>query len=318
LDPLSQIIALLRPSALLWKQSDAHGRWAVRFPANKSVVFCLVAEGGCVFQAAGRPAEKLRQGDFLLMHAPSAWTLGDSVDTAAIDFAAGLGVDPQVRRMGDSTDGPVTRLFGGRFVFDQHNALLLEGLLPQIVRIRPGEDGAARLRRLLDLIGDEALSQRPGRSLTLERLLQLLFIEAIRHEIFHPEETRRGLVAGLSDPRLAAALRAMHLDVERGWTVGELAAIAAMSRSTFSDRFSRVVGLAPIDYLLRWRMALAKDRLARGERLADIAWGCGYRSVSAFSVAFTRTIGCPPSTYRKAGSRDQMRISTEGSSVGVS
>jgi len=299
LDPLSQIIALLRPSTLLWKQTDAYGHWAVRFPANSSVVFCLVAEGGCLFQAQGRSSETLREGDFLLMHAPSVWTLGDSAETTAVDFTGGHGEGAQVRRIGDRTDGPVTRLFGGRFVFDPANSLLLEGLLPPVVRIRPDEDGAARLRSLLDLIGDEVLSERPGRSLTLGRLLELMFVEIIRHEAAQPDIVRQGFIAGLSDSRIAPTLRAIHGDVERGWTVADLARIAALSRSSFSDRFSRIVGVAPIDYLLRWRMALAKDRLRHGgERLAEIAQTLGYSSVSAFSVAFTRTVGSPPSAFR--------------------
>jgi len=300
LDPLSQIVALLRPSALLWKQSEARGRWAVRFPANRSVVFTLVASGDCVFQAAGREPERLTTGDFLLMHAPSAWTLGDSIDTAAIDFRpAQAGRDAQLRRMGDGTGGPATRLFGGRFVFDKANEMLLDGLLPAVVRIRPGEDGAARLRSLIDLIGDEALSNRPGRSLTLERLMELMFVEAIRHGDNQPAAQRQGLIAGLSDTKLTPVLRAMHVDVGKPWTVAELAALSAMSRSSFAERFNRVLGMAPIDYLLRWRMALAKDRLRHGgESLAEIATACGYQSASAFSVAFTRTVGRPPSTYR--------------------
>ncbi len=299
MDPLSQIVALLRPSALLWKETDAFGHWAVRFPANNLVIFNLVVEGSCVFQTQGRPAETLYEGDFLLMHAPSAWTLGDRADTAPIDFTGGHGGETRTYQIGDRADGPVTRLFGGRFVFDAANTLLLEGLLPPVVRIRPGEEGSARLRSLLALLGDEALAQRPGRSLTLERLLELMFIETIRHEAAQPDVAGQGLIAGLSDPRIAPALRAIHADVERGWTVSDLARVAALSRSSFSDRFGRVVGTAPIDYLLRWRMALAKDRLRHGgERLAEIAQTLGYSSVSAFSVAFTRTVGCPPSAFR--------------------
>jgi AraC-like DNA-binding protein len=86
-----------------------------------------------------------------------------------------------------------------------------------------------------------------------------------------------------------------------GWTIARLAAVAGMSRSVFAERFSRTVGRPPIDYLLRWRMAVAKDALrARDRRLAEIAFACGYESVSAFSTAFTRTVGCPPSRYAKA------------------
>jgi len=234
------------------------------------------------------------------MHAPSAWTLGDSIHTAAIDFSpAPSGRDAQLRRMGEATDGPITRLFGGRFVFDKANELLLDGLLPAVVRIRPGEDGAARLRSLIDLIGDEVLASRPGRSLALERLLELLFVEAIRHQDDQPTEPRPGLIAGLADARLAPVLRAVHADVRKPWTVAKMAGIAAMSRSSFAERFNRVLGLAPIDYLLHWRMAVAKDRLRHGgDSLAEIATACGYQSASAFSVAFTRTVGQPPSTYR--------------------
>jgi AraC-like DNA-binding protein len=101
----------------------------------------------------------------------------------------------------------------------------------------------------------------------------------------------------LADPRTAAALRALHADIRHGWTVDRLAATAGMSRSAFAARFSRIVGLPPIDYLLHWRMAVAKDALRRGHRLTAVALDCGYQSVSAFSVAFSRTVGRSPSRY---------------------
>jgi AraC-like DNA-binding protein len=109
---------------------------------------------------------------------------------------------------------------------------------------------------------------------------------------------RPGLLAGLADPRLALALNAVHAEVKRSWTVAQLADIAGMSRSVFADRFARIVGLAPIDYLTEWRMAIAKDMLRAGEaRLAEVAFECGYQSTSAFSTAFARSVGCPPSRF---------------------
>ncbi|MCM3012111.1 AraC family transcriptional regulator, partial [Bacillus subtilis] len=109
-----------------------------------------------------------------------------------------------------------------------------------------------------------------------------------------------GLVRGLADSRLAAALRRMHERPAHPWTIVELAKEAALSRSTFFERFSRAVGVAQMEYLLTWRMALAKDLLRRNEgRIAEIAARVGYRSASTFSVAFTRHVGRPPAHYAR-------------------
>ena len=112
-----------------------------------------------------------------------------------------------------------------------------------------------------------------------------------------------GVLGGLADPQLSRALAFIHADVGRGWTVGELARHAGMSRSVFARRFSEAVGAAPVEYLLDWRMALAKDALRHGRgTLDEIAASIGYRSASAFSTAFSQKVGCPPSSYaRRSG-----------------
>ena len=116
------------------------------------------------------------------------------------------------------------------------------------------------------------------------------------------EQGDPGLLAGLADPRLAAALHALHDDPARSWTVASLAGAAGMSRSAFASHFNGVMGQPPLTYLVRWRMALAKHAL-RSPRanLADIAAACGYASTGAFSTAFSRTVGVPPSIYAKGG-----------------
>ena len=130
----------------------------------------------------------------------------------------------------------------------------------------------------------------------------MLLIEAFRNTT---ERTAApGLLRGLADERLAAALRRMHDDPTRAWTVGELAKEAALSRSTFFDRFRREVGVAPMEYLLGWRMALAKN-LLRDDRLsiAEISERVGYSSSSTFSVAFARRVGVPPAAYARSCKR---------------
>ena len=105
----------------------------------------------------------------------------------------------------------------------------------------------------------------------------------------------------MQDPALARVLRAMHADVRAGWTVAGLAQLAGMSRSAFSARFSRTLGCAPMEYLLRWRMTLAQDALSRGGRSLDrLAEEIGYESASAFSTAFRRRLGCSPGAFARA------------------
>ena len=154
-------------------------------------------------------------------------------------------------------------------------------------------------RNWIRLIGEEADAHRPGRVLILERLVEVLLVEALRFRSASAAREEQGLLAGLSDPALARTLREIHVDVARRWTVEQLARTAGMSRAVFAERFTRKIGMPPMQYLLEWRVALAKDIL-RAERpsLAEVAERVGYQSASAFSTAFTRLTGTPPANLR--------------------
>jgi AraC-like DNA-binding protein len=107
-------------------------------------------------------------------------------------------------------------------------------------------------------------------------------------------------VAGLRDPALARALRRMHDRVAHRWTVAALARVAGMSRASFAERFTRTVGVPPMEYLVEWRIALAKDLLRREKlSLSEVAQSIGYQSASAFSTAFSRHAGCSPSEFAR-------------------
>jgi len=299
MDPLSQTIALLRPRGLLWKQLEARGPWAARFPSHTGAAFCLIEGGRCTFGYPGRDQRELSDGDFVFLAAPPVWSLQTGADVAPVDFTRpNTPTDFHAHQVRTNDAGPLLRLLGGHFRFDDTNIALGRRVLPDIVAINAADPAAARLQGVLDAIAYEARSQRPGRALALDRLLELLLVEVIRNDGSWTSEMRPGLLAGLADPRLALALNAVHAEVKRSWTVAQLADIAGMSRSVFADRFARIVGLAPIDYLTEWRMAIAKDMLRAGEaRLAEVAFECGYQSTSAFSTAFARSVGCPPSRF---------------------
>ena len=191
---------------------------------------------------------------------------------------------------------PDVRLLGGNFVFDSPDATLLVSLLPALVHVR----GVERLAVLVRLVAGESAERRSGRELVLGRLVELLLIEALRST--PGEGAPPGLLRGLADERIAQAMRQMHRDPARSWTMEQLANKAALSRSAFFDRFTRAVGLPPMEYLLGWRMAVAKDLLRRHDfGLDEVAKRVGYGSASTFSTAFSRHVGQPPSRFARAG-----------------
>ena len=168
-------------------------------------------------------------------------------------------------------------------------------LLPRMIHIR----SVPRLTQLVSLLGEEVARNEAGRDLVLEHLVDILLIEALRAA--PPDAAQPGLLRGLADPRIAAALRQMHDDIERGWTVLELAGEAGMSRSAFFDRFARTVGVRPMEYLHSWRIAVAKSLLRGGKlTLDEVARRTGYGSASTFSTAFSRHVGQSPGKFMRA------------------
>jgi AraC-like DNA-binding protein len=180
--------------------------------------------------------------------------------------------------------------------------------MAQRVHIRATEFDTTRLRRITDLILDEHSAVRAGRDALLHRLLEVMLVEALRWPSFGRETLPSGLIAGLRDWQIFGSLRAMHSDVRHGWTVSQPAKGVGMSRSAFAARFAATVGCAPMEYLSRWRMSLARDALSRGGKSRDdLAEEIGYQSASAFSTAFRRRLGCPPGAFSRGVQRTGRR-----------
>lgn len=255
-------------------------------------------DGSCFLAPDGIDAIELRKGDFVLLPVMPSFTLASDLDVSptSVDFDLS-----RETHYGVESDPPAMRMLGGYFHFDRANAPLLVKLLPAVVHVRREAEGATRVRRIVELIGEETEAERPGRALILERLVEVLLVEALRFRSTSAAREEQGLLAGLSDPALARTLREIHVDVTRRWTVEQLARTAGMSRAVFAERFARKVGMPPMQYLLEWRVALAKDML-RNERpsLAEVAERVGYQSASAFSTAFTRLTGQPPSEFARS------------------
>jgi AraC-like DNA-binding protein len=298
-DPLSQVIALLQPRTVFSKRISGAGRWGVRYAEFGQPSFCAVLEGSCRLAVDGQPALTLQAGDFVLLPATPGFTISGfaPVRPTRIDPKLTPAASGEVRH-GTRGGCPDVRLLGGYFVFQSPDAALLVSLLPKLVHVR----GIERLSLLVRLVGEESMQRRSGRDLVLTRLVEVLLIEALRAA--PGDDAPPGLLRGLADSRLAPAMRAMHGQPGRAWTMAQLAKLAALSRSAFFERFTRCVGVAPMEYLLAWRMAVAKDLLRHHDfALDEVAERVGYGSASTFSTAFSRHVGQPPRRFARTAGR---------------
>ena len=294
-DPLTEVVTLLQPSAQFSKLVSGAGAWSVRRSESGKPFYCVILEGRSRLEVDGHEPLDLQEGDFVLIPSAYGFTMSglqrstpDGNDPFAVTQVNGE------TRHGIPTGAPDVRLLVGYCAFGSPDSEMLVSLLPQLLHVR----GERRLAMLVQLVADESRAQRPGRDVILARLLEVLLIDALRSSA--GTAATPGLLRGLADGRLAVAIRRMHEAPTRAWTVAELAREAALSRTTFFERFSRVVGVAPMEYLLAWRMAIAKNLLRRKESgIAEIAQRVGYSSASTFNVAFTRYVGLPPGRYAR-------------------
>ncbi len=295
IDPLAEVVMLLQPGARFSKLVHGASPWRISRSEAGEPFYCVILEGGCRIAIDGHEPIELRAGDFVLIPAAYGVAMSSLVPPPlGVETLAPVALGNGEYRIG-AADSPVdARMMAGHCSFASPDAALLVSLLPQIVHVR----GKQRLATLVELVREESREQQPAREVVLSRLMEVLLIEALRS--MAQTSASPGLVRGLSDRRLALAIRAMHEEPTRAWTVADLARQAALSRSTFFERFNHAVGVAPMEYLLTWRMALAKDLLRRNEgRIAEIAQRVGYSSASTFSVAFTRHVGRPPTQYAR-------------------
>lgn len=293
-DPLAEVVTLLQPAARFSKLVECAGAWRIRRQGTGEPFYGAILEGQCRMAIDGEAPLTLQAGDFVLVPA-----MHDLVTESLNPPPRRVTTSPKEIREGcfrvGREDGPADlRMRIGHCAFGSPDAALLVPLLPQVVFVR----GEPRLATLMQLVGDETRAQRPARELVLERLLEVLLLEALRSS--NEAIGASGLARGLADERLAAALRALHARPEYPWTAARLAKEAALSRSAFFTRFTRTLGLPPMEYLLTWRMALAK-RLLRARELGmdEVAERVGYGSASAFSIAFARHTGVPPARYAR-------------------
>lgn len=310
-DPLSSVIALLKPRPDIAKLVVAGGRWQVERTGMHSPFYAAIVEGRARLAVKGQEPVMLEAGDFVMVPDLDSFVMTSEVPPPPGAARLPLETGPGTFRLGPA-DGPVEmRALVGHCRFDAPDRTLLLSLLPRMIHV----SGQDRLLALVPIIHDETRADRPARGMILDRLLEVLMIEALRSSPGHGQAP--GLLHGLSDPQIGAALHLIHAATDSVPTVAALARGAGMSRSAFFDRFRSALGSTPMDYARAWKMAVARDLLLRGDlTLAEIANRVGYGSASAFSMAFLRQEGIPPGQFaaRHAANRHaaDRRARTDG------
>lgn len=294
-DPLTSVVTFLQPKMAFSKVVTGAGRWGLRGKFEDAPLFCCVIMEGMMRYTVDGIELVVEAGDFVLIPSMSTFAVTSYEPPSDHEWQ----LEPALLENGEHRNGSlsmnadVKTLVGVCHLTSPDSTLLLT-LLPKLVHIR----GDCRLATLVQLIIDESRSQRSAKDIVLGRLLEVLLIEALRSS--NNAIASQGLLRGLADNRLATAIRRIHENPEESWTVGRLAKESALSRSTFFKRFSTALGVTPMDYLLSWRMALARNYLEKNKTISEVAGLVGYSSPSTFTVAFTRYTGVPPGRYSKS------------------
>ncbi|HEX4570598.1 MAG TPA: AraC family transcriptional regulator [Dongiaceae bacterium] len=300
MEPLSDVLSLLKPLNLMSAGFDAAADWSIQFPDQQETIKCgAVVAGSCWLSVEGvADPVRLEEGESFLLPSGRPFRLASDMRLEPVDARR---IFPPARRGGIVTHngGGDFFLVSCRFALAGHHAAILLRMLPSILHLRKETDQAA-LRWCVERMMQELSDGAPGGFLVVQHLAQMMLVQALR---LHLEEGAQGGVGwlfALADKRMGAAIGAMHDDPAHRWTLQQLAARAGMSRSSFALRFKETVGTSPLDYLTRWRMLLAGDRLeSSNDPVSVIALSLGYDSESAFSTAFKRVMGCSPRQYAR-------------------
>ncbi|WP_067471919.1 AraC family transcriptional regulator [Actinomadura hibisca] len=304
MDVLSDVIAVMRTGEPRSARVAWHAPWGQRFRAVPGAAgFQVVLRGSCWLLPENGAPIALSVGDVVFFPRGAAHALVDHPATPLT--AEDCGPSDGGARYAAPADGPGTPTavtLCGAYQLDPRRAHPLLASLPEVVHLPAQVGRQSEIRAAVELLGGELTDPRPGVDAVVPALLDTLLLYVLR--AWFTDATahapQAGWAAALADPRITAALDALHRAPGRAWTITELGALAQMSRAAFARRFTALVGRPPLAYLTWWRMATAARMLREGDDpLGRVAERVGYGSEFAFAAAFKREYGTAPGRYRR-------------------
>jgi AraC-like DNA-binding protein len=299
MDPLSDVLSLLKPQSYSSGGFEVGGDLAIQWPKHPGIKCYAIISGQCWLSVEGVPDPVLlTAGDCFLLPRGLPFCLATDLSLEPVDFHAFLTALKNDDAISPN-NGKGHYLVGGHFILTGSHADILLKSLPPIVHIRKESDKAA-MRWSLERMKEELRNPQPGGSLIAQQLAYMMLIQALRLHLADGAKGGVGWLFALADQQMCVAITCMHDDPGHPWTLQKLAERIGMSRSIFALRFKETVGATPMEYLTRWRMLLAGDRLKYSDdSLSLIASSLGYESESAFGKAFRRVMGCSPRQYSR-------------------
>lgn len=298
MDPLSDVLSLLKVRNTKSGGFDAGEHWSLYFEPHNGIKFYAVVSGQCWLAVDGvQNPICVKSGDCFLLPKGRGYRM-----------ASDMSLDPLDARQffSHARSGHINLYNGGgrflsmcgQFALKGDFADILLETLPPVVHYE--EPNKPVLRWCVEQMIHELREPKPGNALVIEHLAHMMLLQALRIHLDEGPVNRASWLFALTDERICAAIRSMHSDPGRRWTVQSLAESAGMSRTAFSLRFKELAGSSPMEYLTRWRMILAGDRMSLDrESISDISASLGYESESAFTTAFKRVMGYSPRDFRR-------------------
>ena len=297
MDPLSDVLWLLKPESVVSGGFQVEDDVAISFPKHEGIKCYAVLSGQCWLSIEGADPLLLTTGDCFLLPRGLPFALSSDPSLQPVDYRTFLNTyrpenTPSQQAAGNYIAGGFFRLSG------IHASILLQSL-PPIVHIRKESDKAA-MRWSLERMKEELRDPQPGGSLITQQLAYMMLVQALRLHLAEGATAGVSWLFALADKQMSTALACIHDDPGHPWTIRNLAGHIGMSRSVFALKFKQMVGATPMEYLTRWRMLLAAHRLTNSnEPVSVIALSLGYASESAFSKAFRREMIVSPRQYRR-------------------
>ena len=306
MDVLTDLLQRSRARGAAFSHSTARGRWGVEFPSGGSrlaIHGILSGEAYAWTDDPGR-ARRVLTGDIVLVRQPSEQFMAHAPGADVVPFGClpASGPPRSTRRLvfGSGTDDAAaepTMFFCGAYLFDGELCADLLAGLPNLTVVRP--QAGSSLRATLEVFAAELLRDAPGQQVLLDSLLDVILVQALREQLTAEGTAAPAWFRAMRDPAVGTAIRAVHAEPARNWTVADLAAQASLSRATFARRFTALLGVAPLTYVTDWRMALAREQLRDSNAgLAAVAHKLGYANEFSFAAAFKRHHGTAPGRWR--------------------
>jgi AraC-like DNA-binding protein len=297
MDPLSDALSLLKLHSYGCGGFDVGADLCIRFSKHAGVKCYAVVSGQAWLSVEGvSDPVQLKAGDCFLLPRGRPFCLASKLGLPPVDFLTLRG-DAKNGTVGLYNGGGAFFMVGGHFALAGHHAGILLSALQPIVHLQKESDKAV-LRWSIERLMEELREPQPGGALIAQHLAHTMLLQALRLHLTDAAHGRVGWLFALADKQMGAAITALHDAPGQRWTLQELAERVGMSRSTFSQRFKDTVGESPMEYLTRWRMLLAADKLVNStDPVSVISLALGYESEAAFSTAFKRVMGCSPRQY---------------------